>query len=232
MKKFIGIIKKKDGSTYTSPILAFKYDAYESEAIVFDETFTHIVRMDVWKKMFLFGRSGHRALFVVLNDYGMKPHEWMGIDRVLNDEKLFSVLRPRKSVSIEKFPYIKAYAERPELPKRFQLKTERDIDAFFEFTMAFHDGYVVEYKKQGEDVVVKLDSTWDCRATMTFCSVAEDGFYEGKFREIYSSDIRMEDGCFVFFIEEFDWTDEEGKEEKDPPPYIKCRKIYWEAEVC
>lgn len=231
MKRFIGIIKKKDGSTYTSPILAFKYDAYESEAIVFDETFTRIVRMDVWKKMFLLGRSGHRTVFIVANDYGVKGNEWIGIDRVLNDEKLFSVLRPRKSVSVDRFPYLSAYAKEPELPKRMQLRTERDIEAFYDFSMAFHDGYVVEYRKQGENIVVKLDSTWDCCATMTFSGVVEDGFYEGKFRQIYSSEIRIENGLFTFSVEEDDWSDED-EEEKVPPPYIKCKKIYWEAEIC
>lgn len=140
MKRFIGIIKKKDGSTYTSPILAFKYDAYESEAIVFDETFTRIVRMDVWKKMFLLGRSGHRTVFIVANDYGVKGNEWIGVDRVLNDEKLFSVLRPRKSVSVDRFPYLSAYAKEPELPKRMQLRTELILKPFMTFPWRFMMG--------------------------------------------------------------------------------------------
>lgn len=66
---------------------------------------------------------------------------------------------------------------------------------------------------------------------MTFSGVVEDGFYEGKFRQIYSSEIRIENGLFTFSVEEDDWSDED-EEEKVPPPYIKCKKIYWEAEIC
>ncbi len=37
-----GIIKKEDGTTYISPIFAFKYAGWKTEAIIFDETFEKV----------------------------------------------------------------------------------------------------------------------------------------------------------------------------------------------
>ena len=83
-----GIIKNKDGSTYVSPIFALKYAGWKSEAIVFDETFTQIKKLHIWNT----GIGIHRNIFLLENDYGFDKKDWVGLDWVINDKKLFKLL--------------------------------------------------------------------------------------------------------------------------------------------
>ena len=223
-----GIIKNNDGSTYVSPIFALKYAGWKSEAIIFDETFTQIKKLQIWKP----GIEIHRNIFLLENDYGFDKKDWVGLDWVIDDKKIFKSLRFGKSVSIDLFPQFKDYTQKIELPDYFEIKTEKDIFSLEEVSMGFHDSYIREYTETDDGIIIRFDTTWDCFITVTFDGVTEADFKE-KVGQILDSEIKKTDEGFSFtVIDGFaGWIDGCDYDFEIGVPYIKCKKIFWQIEI-
>ena len=224
-----GIIKKQNGGTYVSPIFALKYDGWKSEAIVFDESFDKILKMEIWDS----ARSGiHRKLFVIENSYDTSKGDWAGFDWVINDKTLFETLCSKKEASIDEFPAFKDYCKEISFPDIFEIKNEKDIAALEDVSFGFHDSIIREYTENENNIVVRFDTTWDCYITVTFEDVVEADFKE-KVGEILDSEIRKTDEGYLFkvidgyagWIDGCDYSIEMGE------PYIRCKKIFWQIEI-
>ena len=182
-----GIIKKKDGSTYVSPIFALKYVGWKSEAIIFDETFERIIKIKVWNS----GFGGiHRDVFVLENDFDTSSGDWAGYDWVINDKALFKVLRSKKGADIGDFPLFKDYCKDICVPDLFEIKNEKDIAVLEDVAFGFHDSLIREYVEKDGHVVIRFDTTWDCYITVTFDGVIEADFKQ-RVGQILDSEILM-----------------------------------------
>lgn len=223
-----GIIKNKDASTYVSPIFALKYVGWKSEAIVFDETFTQIKKLRIWNT----GIGIHRNIFLLENDYGFDKKDWVGLDWVINDKKLFKALRFGKNASTDLFLTFKNYTRKIELPDHFELKTDKDIFSLEEVSMGFHDSLIRQYTEIGNDIIVEFDTTWDCYITVTFEGVIEADFKE-KVGQILDSEIKKNEDGFTFTVTDglAGWIDGCDYDAEMGEPYIKCKKIFWQIEV-
>lgn len=223
-----GIIKKKDGSTYVSPIFALKYDGWKSEAIVFDETFTQIRKLKLWKT----GIGIHRNIFVIENDYDTDIGSWAGLDWVINDKALFKALQFEKAASTEDFPLFKHYRKEITIPDQFELKTDKDISSLNDVSMGFHDSYIQAYTQTENEIVIRFDTTWDCHITVTFSGIIEADF-EGKVGQILGSEIKQTEGGFSFTVTDgfAGWIDDCDYDAPMGEPFIKCEKIYWTMEI-
>ena len=223
-----GIIKNKDGSTYVSPIFALKYAGWKSEAIVFDETFTQIKKLRIWN----IGIGIHRNIFLLENDYGFDKKDWVGLDWVINDKKLFKALRFGKNASTDIFLTFKNYTRKIELPDHFELKTDKDIFSLEEVSIGFHDSLIHQYTEIGNDIIVEFDTTWDCYITVTFEDVIEADFKE-KVGQILDSEIKKTDEGFSFTVLDgfAGWIDGCDYEAEMGEPYIKSKKIFWQIKI-
>ena len=224
-----GIIKNKDGSTYVSPIFALKYAGWKSEAIVFDETFEKIKKIEMWNS----GFSGiHRIVFVLENDFDTNGGEFAGYDWVINDKALFKALRSKKGVNIEYFPLFKNYCKEIQLPEFFEIKDDKDIAALEGVSFGFHDSLISEYVENGNSIVVRFDTNWGCYITATFEDVIEADFKE-KVGQILDSEIKKTDEGFSFTVLDgfAGWIDGCDYNSEMVEPYIKCKKIFWQIEI-
>ncbi|MBQ9103486.1 MAG: hypothetical protein IJY57_00125 [Clostridia bacterium] len=224
-----GIIKKKDGSTYVSPIFALKYVGWKSEAIVFDETFKKIKKIKMWDLGF---RKINRNIFVLENDFDIIGRGFSGYDWVINDKSLFKALKSNKGVSIEKFPLFKDYCKNICVPKFIEIKNEKDIATLENVAFGFHDSLICEYEERGDSVVIRFDTTWGCYITVTFDGIIDADFNE-KVGLILDSEIKKTEDGFSFkvldgfagWIDGCDYNAEMGE------PYIKCKNIFWQIEI-
>jgi len=224
-----GIIKNKDGSTYVSPIFALKYAGWKSEAIVFDETFEKIKKIEMWNS----GFSGiHRIIFVLENDFDTSGGEFAGYDWVINDKALLKALRSKKGASIKEFPLFNDYCKNICLPDLFEIKNQKNIAELEDVAFRFHDSFIRKYTENGNNIVIRFDTTWDCYITVTFEEVSEADFKE-KVGQILDSEIKKTDEGFSFtvldgfagWIDGCDYSAEIGE------PYIKCKRIFWQIEI-
>ena len=224
-----GIIKNKDHSTYVSPIFALKYAGWKSEAIILDETFNKIKKMKLWNS----GFGGiRRNVFVVENDFDASNGDWVGLDWIIHNDKLFKALLLGKSVDIALFPMCGDYAQKIELPDCFELKTDKDIASLEGVSMGFHDSCICEYTEKNNDIVIRFDTTWDCYITVTFAGVTEADFQE-KVGQILDSEIRKTEEGFSFTVTDgfAGWIDGCDFDAEMGEPYIRCKKIFWKIEI-
>jgi len=224
-----GIIKNKDGSSYVSPIFALKYAGWESEAIVFDETFEIIKKIKMWDT----GFGGiHRNVFVIENDFDTSGGDFAGYDWVINDKALLKALRSKKGASIKEFPLFNDYCKNICLPDLFEIKNQKNIAELEDVAFRFHDSFIRKYTENGNNIVIRFDTTWDCYITVTFEEVSEADFKE-KVGQILDSEIKKTDEGFSFtvldgfagWIDGCDYSAEIGE------PYIKCKRIFWQIEI-
>ena len=224
-----GIIKNKDGSTYVSPIFALKYAGWKSEVIVFDETFEKIKKIKMWGS----GFGGiHRIVFVLENDFDTSGGDFVGYDWVINNKALFNARRSNKGVNIEYCPLFKNYCKEIQLPEFFEIKDDKDIAALEGVSFGFHDSLISEYVENGNSIVVRFDTTWDCYITVTFEDVIEANFKE-KVGQILDSEIKKTDEGFSFTVLDgfAGWIDGCNYNSEMGEPYIKCKKIFWQIEI-
>ena len=214
-----GIIKNKDGSTYVSPIFALKYVGWKSEAIIFDETFSKIKRIKLHDTRL--GGIG-RTVFVIENDFDTSKGDWAGFDWVINDKALFKALRSKKGADIELFPLFKNHCKEIQLPDFFEIKDDKDIAALEDVSFGFHDSLISEYVENGNSIVVRFDTTWDCYITATFEDVIEADFKE-KVGQILDSEIKKTDEGFSFTVLDgfAGWIDGCDYDSEMREPYIK-----------
>lgn len=224
-----GIIKRKNGGTYVSPIFALKYEGWKSEAITFDETFKKIEKIKMWNSAF--GRI-QRNVFVIENDFDTSAGEWAGYDWVINDKALFEVLCAKKDTEIENFPSFKDYCKSISIPELFEIKGEKDIASLEDVAFGFHDSFIREYTENEKSIVIRFDTTWDCYITVTFEGVTEADFKE-KVGQILDSEIeKTEDGFLFTVLDGFaGWIDGCDYESEIGEPFIKCKKIFWQIEI-
>lgn len=217
-----GIIKKKDGSTYVSPIFALKYVGWKSEAIVFDEAFERVKRVKIWDS----GFGGiYRKLFVLENDFDTSGGDFAGYDWVIKDKTLFKALRSKKGADIEDFPLFKNYCRDICVPDLFEIKNEKDIAALEDVAFGFHDSLIREYEEKENRIVIHFDTTWGCYITVTFDGVTEAAFKE-EVGQISDSEIKKTDEGFSFTVlGGCDYNADMGE------PYIKCKRIFWQIEI-
>ncbi len=225
------IIVNESGSTYVSPIFAFKYDGLESEVIGLNEDFDKIKLIKMWGNNL---DATRRNVFIIENDFNTSEVDLVGFDWVINDKKLFEALQSQGNVSVDEFPLFKDFCKKIILPDTFEIKTQKDINALMDVSFGFHDSSICEYAENENSITVRFDTTWGCYITVIFEGVIAEEFKERVGLILYSEIAKTEEG-FSFTVKEgypgwIDRCDYAGYADFGEP-YIKCKKIHWRIEV-
>ena len=220
----LAIIKNKDQTTYATNVLAVNYNYGDSQAIVFDKTFTKIIMLDMYRPM--------RTVYMIQEDnLDFPTGQWQGVDWVISDNELISKLE-NGSVDIKDYPKAQEYAHKVELPEWFEVKKEIDAKNLINISAGFHDGEPINVTIDGNDMEIILDKSFCTKFTLKFIDIVDMDIVS-KVGIIYDSEMSFEDniicwkitGCNSGWINKIDW---DSCPKTDP--YIKCKKFLWKME--
>lgn len=210
---------------YVTNVLAAKYDYGNSQAIVFDDSFTKILKLDMYRPM--------RTVYMIQEDnLEFKRGEWQGLDWVINDSELMAKLE-KGSVDIKDYPKAQEYAHKVELPEWFEIKNEADAKNLINISAGFHDGEPIKAIIDGNDMELVLDKSFACKFTLKFMDIVDMDII-GKAGIIYGSEMEVKDGiiCWTITGSNFGWVNNIDWDRcPQISPYIKCKKILWKIDV-
>lgn len=220
----LAIVKNEDKTTYATTVLAVKYEYGDSQAIVFNSTFTKIVKLDMYRPM--------RTVYMIQEDnLDFPTGQWQGLDWVINDSELLSKLG-KDGVDIKDYPKAQQYAHEIKLPEWFEVKNDIDAKNLINISAGFHDGEPIKATIDKNDMELVLDKSFCTKYTLKFIDVIETDIV-GNVGIIYDSEMKVEDGiicwtitgCNSGWVDNIDW---DSCPETDP--YIKCKKLLWKVE--
>ncbi|MFQ6724436.1 MAG: hypothetical protein ACLRFE_03805, partial [Clostridia bacterium] len=147
----LAIIKNEDKTTYVTNVLAVNYNYSYSQVIVFDKTFTKIIKLYMHIPM--------RTVYMIDEDgIDFATGEWSGVDWVINDSELLSKLG-NGSVEVKDYPQSQPYAHEVKLPEWFEVKNETDAKNLINISAGFHDGEPVNATIDGNNIELVLDKS-------------------------------------------------------------------------
>ena len=120
----------------------------------------------------------------------------------------------------------------PRELKRFEIKTQKDIDILEGISFGFHDAYILNYTETEENIIVRFDTTWNCYITVSFEEVVKADFKE-KVGMILASEIKKTETGFSFKVTDgfAGWIDGCNYDIDMEEPYIESKKIFWQIEI-
>ena len=147
----------KNNRIYYSPVLVLKYCGWSSWAVVFDETFSKLIKISYWNK-----RPG-RLLGpnILLINYDSKKYSIFKDNLKSIWNKKIDLLRCKfGKFSNEMFEYAKKFIKK-EIPNDFvEIITEDDLKALNDCSGGFHDGYLLETAKKEKYEEFLFNTTW------------------------------------------------------------------------
>ncbi|MBE6585567.1 MAG: hypothetical protein E7645_03465 [Ruminococcaceae bacterium] len=225
------IVKNPDGTTYVSPLFALRFEGLSSLAVGLDESLTQVCLLKHWHR----DPQTHlvtRGLFLLSNEYGESSAAWVGAEWFLRDEALFCRIMDGERIPVADDPCFAPYARPITLPDWFEIQTQNDAASLNSVSFDFHDATLDAFNEEGEDWIIRFDTSWECFITVKFCGVTEESFKE-KVGLILNSHIeKITDGCTFTVLNgyggrvggvEFDREVENA--------FIKCKKIFWKIEI-
>ena len=215
-----------DNAEYVSHIFAVKNSALNGEVIAFDKDLTHIRRIKTRQ------RRG-RVYILGGEKFNCSKQAWEGYDWVLRDEKLWKKMRFGRKADLKDFPQFKKYAKEIALPQWFEINDESDIQSLMNLAADFCSSAIIGSEKDGDNIVLRLDTMGDCFITLKFLGVRGSAFVEDT-GIIYAADIEKRGDGFIWKITDFipKKTDEgEGSLSDTGKPYIACDKILWSIKT-
>ena len=222
----LAIIKDENNKKYVSKVFAIKWKGWDSEVIVFNQDFTHIKILDMWKPK--------RQVFIVdYENFDCENDDWEGLDWIIHDKEFMKVLTNKKSVPVENYLQLKEYAKEIKLPEWFEIKTQKDCDSLMEVSFGgFHDSQPVRAEQNGNNLELELDTTWGCHITLKFIDIIDMDIIE-RFGLIYESEMKIENDCIVWNVTGWQdgWIDSFTDEDNNNEPFVKCKKLLWKIDV-
>lgn len=209
---------------YVTNVLAVNYDYYNPQAIVFDSTFTKILKLDMYG-------TTRRVYMIQGDNLDFINGQWQGLDWVINDGELIAKLE-NGSVDVKDYPKAQEYAYEVELPEWFEVNNEMDAKNLIDISVGFHSAYINSASIDGNNMELVLDETFSCKFTLRFIDIMDMDIVD-KIGKIYKSEMSVEDGVICWTIIGWESCVEDevnGYNCSKTNPYIKCKKILWKME--
>ena len=146
-------VLNKDGKLYYSPVLVLRYKGWSSWFVVFDDTYTKLIKTNYWK-------NDKQQIQLIDNDlsgYKIIENNLMSIW----DFKTLKLCKSRKfnnSLLEEAKKYIKNYYVKDYI----DIKNEDDCKLFCDVSMGCHDGYILDLKQLEDEYELLINTTWGC----------------------------------------------------------------------
>ena len=147
----------KENNIYYSPVLLLKYRGLSSWAVIFDESFSKLIKISYWNK-----RKGKLlGPNILLINYDSKEYNIFKNNLKSIWNKKIDLLRCKfGKFSNEMLEYAKQFI-RKETPNDFvEIITEDDLKALDDCSGGFHDGYLLEITKKEEYEEFLFNTTW------------------------------------------------------------------------
>ncbi len=144
-------VLNKNGKIYFTPVLVLNYKGWSSWFVVFDETYTKLIKANYWN----YSRQQIQLIDNDLNGYRIIEKNLISIW----DSKKLKLCKKGKFNSIlveEAKKYIKNYNPQEYI----DIKTESDCKLFNDASMGCHDGYVLCSKHIDDGQEFLINTTW------------------------------------------------------------------------
>lgn len=144
-------VLNENGKIYFTPVLVLNYKGWASWFVVFDETYSKLIKADYWN----YSRQQIQLVDNDLNGYKIIEKNLISIW----DSKKLKLCKKGKFNSIlveEAKKYIKNYNPQEYI----DIKTESDCKLFNDASMGCHDGYVLYSKHIDDGQEFLINTTW------------------------------------------------------------------------
>ena len=209
---------------YVTNVLAVNYDYYNPQAIVFDSTFTKIVKLNMYG-------TTRRVYMLQGDNLDFINGQWQGLDWVINDSELIAKL-DNDSVEVKDYPKAQAYAHEIKLPEWFEVNNDIDAKNLINISVSFHVANIDSVCIDGNNMEIELGESFSCKFTLKFIDIIDMDIVD-KVGKIYKSELDVEDDiiCWTIIGWESRGIDEvDGDSCPKTIPYIKCKKLLWKME--
>lgn len=208
-------IINNENKIYYSPVLLLKYSGKSSWTVIFDESFSRLIKISYWNKKIL-------SPNILLINYVSK-------DYPIFNEKLKSIWNKKRDFlrcklgkfSEEQIEYAKQFIKKEEIKQYVDVNSIDDLKALQDVAGGFHDGYLLEINKSEEYEEFLFDTTWG-----KYISIRTSGKFDNHmflYETISDSKVKIvDDNKKIEFNNMFSFENEE----KDM--YLSAEKMSFE----
>lgn len=146
-------IINNENKIYYSPVLLLKHSGFSSWAVIFDESFSRLIKISLpyWNNLWN----------ILLINYDSKNYP-------IFNEKLKSIWNKKLDLircklgkfSEEQIEYAKQFIKKEEINQYIDISSICDLKALEDAAGGFHDGYLLEINKSEEYEEFLFDTTW------------------------------------------------------------------------
>ena len=153
-KEMYAKIINNENKIYYSPVLLLKYSGWSSWTVIFDESFSRLIKISYWNKKI-------SSPNILLINYDSK-------DYPIFNKKLKSIWNKKRDLlrcklgkfSEEQIEYAKQFIKKEEINQYINISSICDLKALQDAAGGFHDGYLLEINKSEEYEEFLFDTTW------------------------------------------------------------------------
>lgn len=159
---------------YASPVFAEIGKSWEIKSVVLNKESDGLVLLPLCQRGVLKGiQQNYFYIDETLEEDWLDNGSLRGFSDIINNESLMKKLESGKVVPIEGIDIIKRYNLPLPVKYDFEVRTQNDILTFETICWSLHDSQIEEIKKDGKNIIINFDTTWQKHIIMTFHDVKE-----------------------------------------------------------
>lgn len=188
----LAIIKTQQKTIYVSPLLAIKYKGEKTEVVAFDEDFSVVKVLKMWKPV--------RSVYLIREQQFDCSHGgWEGYSFVWEDKALSRAIFSKKGARVSDFPALLPYAVKQPLPETINLSCDNEVGTLMFTAIDFSSACVKNslWNTCDKRLEITLDTTRDCVITLIFEDVIENADAQ-KATHIYDSYMKHDENGFFW----------------------------------
>ena len=201
-------------SIYYSPVFAVSMKYSNKKAVVFDDSFTKLIVVDVFRN------NQYTTLFMNYDTEDFSINE-DGFKSYWNDRNIFKTVKSKKCTS-KMLDEAKEILSRSRQQEFTEIKTSSDLDALDINSGSFHDGYILGMQEKNGVLEILLDTSWGTLIILKCQGIIENSL---KIGSVFSwCDMRIDDEYVEFSFEPMSCSNEEvlkAKQVKFKPLFVK-----------
>lgn len=220
-------IKTKGNNIYASPVFAEFGESWSLKCVVLDEGGEYLHLIDIASKT---DKGLKFNIFFI--DESM-PSEWIskndaaGFEEIISNQSIVETLLSGGKVSIKGLNCINLYELPLKVIDEFEIKNEKDIETFVTVTWGLHDALIEKIEKDGNNLIVYLDTTWQKHIIMTFVDIIEVCNLD-QIGCILDSEILLEENLIKWLVIggfNKDWDNLEGEH------FVTAKQLKWKLII-
>lgn len=137
---------------YITPVFAVCLNRMESKVVVFDDSFSELIVIDLYKKY-------RNAVLFIKYDYSDFLIQEDMFKSYWNDRDIFKTIK-RKKYSTTMLEEAKDICNNCNYPEFTKIENEYDLEALEMNVGSFHDAYILGMNEKGDTLEILFDTTW------------------------------------------------------------------------